>query len=54
MQGHLIARVGNVKFSFPWLGQMLLVMLCLCLCVLLHVKAAVKMLGKDLLVWVKQ
>lgn len=50
MQGHLIARVGNVKFSVLWLGQMLLVVLCFGLCVLLHVKAAVKMLGKDLLV----
>ena len=46
--------MGNVKLSSPCLGQTLLVVLCLGLCVLLHVKATVKMLDEDLLVWMKQ
>lgn len=46
--------MGNVKLSFLWLGQTLLVVLCLGLWVLLHVKAAVKMLNEVLLVWVEQ
>lgn len=44
----------NVTVSFLRVGQTLLVLLCLGLCVLLHVKAAVKMLNEDLLVWMKQ
>lgn len=43
-----------VMLSFLWVGQTLLVLLCLGLCVFLHVKAAVKMLNEDLLVWMKQ
>lgn len=41
--------MGNVR-----LGQTLLFVLCSGLCVLLQVKAAVKMLNEDLLIWMKQ